>query len=238
MSYFTEILADSGDGFRALDADVRDANDLDDLVDMMRSAAGDDGEAVAVIEHEDEWFGLVRLCSNNEVKIFLSDLAAVEASPFAEIFADFLDSRPDAYDAEPEEDFGAEEDEGTIAEDDDDDDDESRHVSGHARVGELQQSAFAESAALDLSPGSAGARFVESTRSLDKKERKAARKVERKAAYHADAEWGGDADIYSDRGVPAATLIDQVESYRSDPARVVAHVGETVGFADQLEAAR
>ncbi|WP_062245051.1 tRNA adenosine deaminase-associated protein [Brevibacterium epidermidis] len=184
MSYFTEILADSGDGFRALDVDVRDANDLDDLVDMMRSAAGDDGEAVAVIEHEDEWFGLVRLCSNNEVKIFLSDLAAVEASPFAEIFADFLDSRPDAYDAEPEEDFGAEDDEGTIAEDDDDDE---------------------------------GVEMLE---------------------FDADAEWGGDADIYSDRGVPAATLIDQVESYRSDPARVVAHVGETVGFADQLEAAR
>ena len=183
MSYFTEILADSGDGFRALDVDVHDANDLDDLVDMMRSAVGDDGEAVAVIEHEDEWFGLVRLCRNNEVKIFLSDLAAVEASPFAEIFADFLDSRPDAYDAEPEEDFGAEEDEAAVDEEDDEDEVEM----------------------LEFAP---------------------------------DAEWGGDADIYSDRGVPAATLIDQVESYRSDPARVVAHVGEAVGFADQLEAAR
>lgn len=183
MSYFTEILADSGDGFRALDVDVRDANDLDDLVDMMRSAAGDDGEAVAVIEHEDEWFGLVRLCGNNEVKVFLSDLAAVEASPFAEIFADFLDSRPDAYDAEPEEDFGAAEEEDAAAEDDDEDEVEMLE-------------------------------------------------------FDADSEWGGDADIYSDRGVPAAMLIDQVESYRSDPARVVAHVGETVGFADQLEAAR
>ncbi|WP_434593998.1 tRNA adenosine deaminase-associated protein [Brevibacterium sp. 1718] len=183
MSYFTEILADSGDGFRALDVDVRDANDLDDLVDMMRSAAGDDGEAVAVIEHEDEWFGLVRLCRNNEVKVFLSDLAAAEASPFAEIFADFLDSRPDAYDAEPEEDFGAEEDEAAVDEEDDEDEVEMLE-------------------------------------------------------FDADAEWGGDADIYSDCGVPAATLIDQVESYRSDPARVVAHVGETVGFADQLEAAR
>jgi putative tRNA adenosine deaminase-associated protein len=182
MSYFTEILADSGDGFRALDVDVRDANDLDDLVDMMRSSAGDDGEAITVIEHEDEWFGLVRLCENNEVKVFLSDLAAVEASPFADIFADFLDSQPDAYDAEPEEDFGAEEDE---PEDDEDDDDEVEMLE-----------------------------------------------------FDADAEWGGDADIYADRGVPAATLIDQVETYRSDPARVVAHVGETVGFADQLEASR
>lgn len=183
MSYFTEILADSGDGFRALDVDVRDASDLDDLVDMMRSAAGDEGEAVTVIEHEDEWFGLVRLCENNEVKVFLSDLVAVEASPFAEIFADFLDSRPDAYEAEPEEDFGAEEAE--VDDEDDEDDDEVEM--------------------LEFDP---------------------------------DAEWGGDADIYADRGVPAAGLIDQVETHRSDPALVVAHIGEAVGFADQLEAAR
>ena len=181
MSYFTEILADSGDGFRALDVDVGDASDLDDLADMMRAASGDDGEAVAVIEHEDEWFGLVRLCEDNEVKVFLSDLAAVEASPFAPIFSDFLDSRPDAYEAEPEEDFGIDEDET----DDEDDDDEVEM--------------------LEFDP---------------------------------DAEWGGDADIYADRGVAAAVLIDQVEAHRSDPARVVAHVGETVGFADQLEAAR
>ena len=181
MSYFTEILTDSGDGFRALDVDVRDSTDLDDLIDTMRGAAGEDGEGVAVIEHEDEWFALVRLCADNEVKVFLSDLAAVEASPFAEIFADFLDSRPDAYEAELEEDFGSEEE--TAADEDEDEEVEM----------------------LELDP---------------------------------DGEWGGDADIYADRGVPAATLIEQVEAYRSDPARVVAHVGEAVGFADQLEAAR
>ncbi|MGO1284837.1 MAG: inorganic phosphate transporter [Brachybacterium sp.] len=79
----------------------------------------------------------------------------------------------------------AEDDDDDDDDDDEDDEDESRHVSGHQRVGELQQSAFAESAALDLSPGSSGAQFVERAQSLRKKERKAARKVERKAAYHA-----------------------------------------------------
>ncbi|MCD1287360.1 MAG: tRNA adenosine deaminase-associated protein [Brevibacterium sp.] len=184
MSYFTEILAESADGFRALDVDVRDASDLDSLVDMMRSSGSEDGEAVAVIEHEDEWFGLVRLCADNEVKVFLSDLRAVELSPFADIFSDFLDSQPDAYESEPEEEFGIDEDED--GQDDDEEDDDEVEM-------------------LEFDP---------------------------------DAEWGGDADIYADRGVTAATLIDQVESYRSDPARVVAHVGEAVGFADQLEAAR
>lgn len=181
MSYFSEILADTGDGFRALDVDVRDATDLDSLVDMMRTSGSDDGEAVAVIEHEDEWFGLVRLCEDNEVKVFLSDLRAVELSPFAAIFTDYLDSRPDAYEAEPEEEFGLDEEASASDEDEDEEDEE--------------------------------------VEMLD---------------FDGDAEWGGDADIYADRGLPAADLIEQVEKYRSDPARVVAHVGETVGFADQI----
>ncbi|MCI4012903.1 tRNA adenosine deaminase-associated protein [Brevibacterium sp. ZH18] len=185
MSYFTEILAESSDGFRALDVDVRDCPDLDSLVDMMRTAGSDDGEAIAVIEHEDEWFGLVRLCADNEVKVFLSDLRAVELSPFAEIFADYLDAQPDAYEAEPEEEFGADDDD-VEGEDDEEEEDEEVEM----------------------------------------------------LEFDADAEWGGDVDIYADRGVSAAGLIEQVEKYRSDPARVVAHVGETVGFADQLEAAR
>ncbi|MGO1227197.1 MAG: inorganic phosphate transporter [Brachybacterium sp.] len=82
------------------------------------------------------------------------------------------------------------------AEDDDDDDDDdeddedsedgpSRHVPGYERVSELQQSAFAESAALDLTPGGPGAELAEHASHLSKKERKAARKVERRAAYHA-----------------------------------------------------
>ena len=77
------------------------------------------------------------------------------------------------------------------AEDDDDDDDDdedeesSRHVPASERVTELQQTAFAESAALDLTPGSPGAELVQQAAKLSKKKRKAARKVERKAAYHA-----------------------------------------------------
>ncbi len=78
------------------------------------------------------------------------------------------------------------------SEDDDEDDEDgtaedeqSRHVSGYERVTELQQSAFAESAALDLTPGGPGAELAEHAAQLTKKERKAARKVERRAAYHA-----------------------------------------------------
>ena len=77
----------------------------------------------------------------------------------------------------------AEDDEDDDAEDEDDA--EQRHVPASERMAELQQSAFAESAALDLTPGGPGAELVEASADLTKKERKAARKVERKAAYHA-----------------------------------------------------
>lgn len=78
------------------------------------------------------------------------------------------------------------------SEDDDEDDEaeesedgQGRHVPGYERVSELQQSAFAESAALDLTPGSPGAELAEHASHLTKKQRKAERKIERKAAYHA-----------------------------------------------------
>ena len=82
---------------------------------------------------------------------------------------------------------------GSRGYDEDDDEDgpegtseaEGRHIPGYERVTELQQSAFAESAELDRRPGSPGAELVEQAESLSKKERKAARNVERKSAYHA-----------------------------------------------------
>src|SRR5699024_5312618 len=135
------------------------------------------------------------------------------ASPFAPIFSDFLDSRPDAYEAEPEEDFGIDEDET----DDESDDDE------------------VEMLEFDPDAEWGGDADIYADRGVA-----AAVLSDQVEAHRPDpaGEWGGDADISAVRGVAAAVLIDQVEAHRSDPARVVAHVGEAVGFADQLEAAR
>ncbi|MFB9776913.1 tRNA adenosine deaminase-associated protein [Brevibacterium otitidis] len=179
MAYFTEILAEGVDGYRPLDLDLRDAAHLDDLTEMMRSASSD-GEVIAVVEHEDEWFALIRLSADDEVRVFISDLAAAADSPYADIFADYLDSGPSTLDADDQFDPGPEYD----ADDEDDDD-----------------------AEIDM---------------FEPEE---------------DAEWGGDTDIYADRGIDARELLDQVSRYQSDPARVVAHIGEKIGFADALGSA-
>lgn len=183
MSYFTTVLCETADSYKVVDIDVNDAAGLDDLTDMMAQAGDGYGDALAVIEHEDEWFALVRLMASDEVKVFLSDVAAISESPYAEIFSDYLDAPAD--DEYEEEDFA------------DDDEIEDNEEPEDEQDDELEM--------LDLSP---------------------------------DTEWSGDPDIFADRGIGPDELIEQVENYGSDPARVVAHVGETVGFADQLEAAR
>lgn len=184
MAYFTAVLAQSEGGYRTVDLDVRDAANLDDLVDMMRVGGESDGEAVAIIEHEDEWFALVRLSAKEEIKVFLSDAHAVAESPFAELFVDYLDAGGDEYEPDDEavEDVAPADDDDVDAADDDDE------VEMH-----------------DFDP---------------------------------DAEWRGDADIFEDLGVPADELVEQAQTHAADPARVVAHIGEAVGFDEQLEAAR
>ncbi|HLS33840.1 MAG TPA: hypothetical protein VK039_09645, partial [Brevibacterium sp.] len=56
--------------------------------------------------------------------------------------------------------------------------------------------------------------------------------------FEAPPLWAGDASLFAADGVQAAELLDQLERHSSDPARIVAHVGEAVGFAEVLEAAR
>lgn len=183
MSYFTAVISRNDDRFRALDLAVEDVADLAELADLI-DGAGDgsaDGEAIAVIEHEDEWFALIRV-AGSDVTAFLSDVEAIAGSPYAELFADYLDSRPDEY-----------EDDDVVAPDDADDED----TDDDEEEDEPQM--------------------------LD---------------FETPPAWSGDAGLFADDGVSAAELLEQLERHTSDPARVVAHVGETVGFADVLEAAR
>ncbi|GAA4512163.1 tRNA adenosine deaminase-associated protein [Brevibacterium yomogidense] len=183
MSYFTAVMSRADDRFHVLDLAVEDVGDLAELADLIEGAGDDsgEGEAIAVIEHEDEWFALIRVLGS-DAAVFLSDVDAVASSPYAELFADYLDSRPDEY----------EEDDVVVPDDEDDEDSED-----DADEDEPQMLDF------DTPPT-----------------------------------WSGDPGLFSDDGVTADELVEQLERHTSDPARVVAHVGEAVGFADVLEAAR
>ncbi|HET9654834.1 MAG TPA: tRNA adenosine deaminase-associated protein [Kineosporiaceae bacterium] len=91
MAYFTAVIAKIGRAWKARDVEVDDAETLDELADALRSAAVDDQPVLAVVEHEDEWFALVRIDAEEEPRLFVSDLGAASHSPYGEILAPAAD---------------------------------------------------------------------------------------------------------------------------------------------------
>ena len=132
MAYFTAVLTRADDRFQLVDLVLEDVEDLADLADLV-DGVGDgsaDGEAVAVIEHEDEWFGLIRIVEG-DATVFLSDVTAAAASPYADLLADYLDSRADDYE---------DDEEPADEQDDDADDDEDAEDDADAQMLDLDQS--------------------------------------------------------------------------------------------------
>ena len=111
MAYFTAVIARSGRSWKARDVEVDDAGSLDELADALRQAAIDDQPVLAVIEHEDEWFALVRVDGDEEPRLFVSDLGASTQGHYADLLASAAD-----VDVVDEDDL--------VADDKDDEDDE------------------------------------------------------------------------------------------------------------------
>ncbi len=91
MAYFTAVIAQSGPGWKARDIEVDEYSALDDLVDALRGAAVADQPVLAVVEHEDEWFSIVRVDGEDEPRMFVSDLFAASRSSYAELLAPAAD---------------------------------------------------------------------------------------------------------------------------------------------------
>ena len=91
MAYFTAVIARSGRSWKARDVEVDDAGSLDELADALRQAAIDDQPVLAVIEHEDEWFALVRVDGDEEPRLFVSDLGASTQGHYADLLASAAD---------------------------------------------------------------------------------------------------------------------------------------------------
>ena len=110
VAYFTAVIARTGSAWRARDVEVDDANSLEDLTDALRSVAVGDQPVLAVIEHEDEWFALVRVDGDDEPRLFVSDLYSASHSHYGPLLAPAADV-----------DSADEVDEEADAEDDDED---------------------------------------------------------------------------------------------------------------------
>src|SRR4051812_49969777 len=87
VAYFTAVIARTSPDWRARDIEVDDVASLEDLTDQLRQSAVDDQPVLAVIEHEDEWFALVRVDGEDEPRLFVSDLPAALRSHYAALLA-------------------------------------------------------------------------------------------------------------------------------------------------------
>jgi putative tRNA adenosine deaminase-associated protein len=97
VPHFAAILARSHNRWRGIDSDTDIARDIaagadiEDVADMMRDSAVDDGPVLLFVEEDDEWFGIVRVDGTAEPATFISDARVVPASELATaLFADLV----------------------------------------------------------------------------------------------------------------------------------------------------
>jgi putative tRNA adenosine deaminase-associated protein len=91
VAYFTAVIARAASAWRARDVEVDEASSLEDLTDALRTVAVGDQPVLAVIEHEDEWFALVRVDGDEEPRLFVSDLYTASHSHYGPLLAPAAD---------------------------------------------------------------------------------------------------------------------------------------------------
>ncbi|MGN6243488.1 MAG: tRNA adenosine deaminase-associated protein [Motilibacteraceae bacterium] len=84
MAYFTAVLARDGADWQACDVEAEETDDLGELSGRLRGAAVDDGTVLLLLEREDSWFAIVRVDGDDDPRVFVSDLEAALASPYAD----------------------------------------------------------------------------------------------------------------------------------------------------------
>ncbi len=215
VAYFAALLARSADRWTARDADLDEIEDVAGLVELMREVPEDDEEeeepdtSVLLLEQEDVWFAVVRLDADEDPRLFVSDVAAVSRSAYADLLlsADLLpvgpDGRPAAQPA-----VTARADSEVDAEDLDEEEAEDGDVPDED---ELADAAQLESA--DLADAESGGH----------------------RPLHSGP--AGDAELLADFGVHASTLVGLCQE-GVVPADALADVAEALGAADELEEVR
>lgn len=91
MAYFSAAFARTGSGWRPRLVDVDAAEDLPALTDLMRAVAVDDDTVLLILEHEDEWFAVVRVDGQDDPRVFVSDAEGATHSPYAAVLVAEVD---------------------------------------------------------------------------------------------------------------------------------------------------
>jgi putative tRNA adenosine deaminase-associated protein len=119
VPHFAAGLSRRSSGWSGEELELKDVEDLDGVVDELRSSGDDADVQLLFVEEDDEWFAIVRVDEDGDPRVFLSDGRAMESSDLGALFGEA------AAVVEPRDDDDEDDDE-----DDEDDDDEAGQTSG------------------------------------------------------------------------------------------------------------
>jgi putative tRNA adenosine deaminase-associated protein len=225
VAYFAALLARSADRWTARDADLDQIEDVAGLVEFMREVPEDDEEeeepdtSVLLLEQEDVWFAVIRLDADEDPRLFVSDMAAVSRSAYADLLlsADLLPVGPDGRPAQQPATAA-----GAVVDDPDElNDEEAGLAAGDEEAGGADETEALEDELLNGSGADPATGLGEEP-------------GEHRPLHSGPA---GDADLLADFGVRATKLISLCGEGKV-PADALADVAEALGAADELEEVR
>jgi putative tRNA adenosine deaminase-associated protein len=79
------LLARTEEGWDASDIDLEEVEDLPGIADLMREAAVDDEPVLLFLEQEESWFAVIRVESEDDPRVFVSDAAAASRSAYGDV---------------------------------------------------------------------------------------------------------------------------------------------------------
>lgn len=218
--------------------DVEDAGSLGDLAETLRGVANGEHPVLAVIEHEDEWFALVRVDGDEDPRVFVSDFPASSRGPYAELLSAAADvetadgATGPSDDEAPEPDAAPEQApaddvpaaRGVANDTDGVDDADDVVVTEEAPPEDELAGGVAELDSLLDEADDDG--VVPDVGDLDEPD------------PLPPPAWAGDPALLDDLGIDRRRLCTLTEDNTDDPAAVLGEIGDRVGFADLLEALR
>jgi putative tRNA adenosine deaminase-associated protein len=119
VTYAATVVARIDGDWTADDVELTDVEDLDGVVELTRSVAGDEAEiGLLFVEENDEWFGVLRVDADDEPRVFISDARMVGSSDLAGLLGegamDIGVEEDGAPDDEPDESAAADPDESVV----------------------------------------------------------------------------------------------------------------------------
>jgi len=123
VTYATAALARVDSAWFGDELELDEVEDLDGVVELLREVVGDDADtALLFVEEDDEWFAVLRVDSDGEPRVFVSDARVIASSDTAALFAEAaIESATDELEGaadDDEDDDDEDEDEGTRADGD------------------------------------------------------------------------------------------------------------------------